>query len=492
MLTVRDVGERRRLERELTFQALHDPLTGLANRALFADRVAHALRQLERRPGKVAVLFLDLDDFKRINDSHGHGIGDRLLAAVAARITGVLRSTDTAARFGGDEFAILLEDVNGLDDARLVAARIEEAVSRPLVMEALEATVTASIGIALAGEATTDHEALVRNADVAMYVAKANGKRRCETFDPVMHAHVRDRVVLEADLRHAVGRHEFELHYQPVWTTETRRTVGVEALLRWRHPERGLLTPAHFIDVAEETGLIVPIGRFVLEEACRQAAAWDLAGGPVADLSVAVNLSPRQLREADVVDMIAGVLRGTGLRPDRLSLEITEAVLVDDSPAMADLLGHIKALGARISIDDFGTGYSSLSYLRRLPIDTLKIAKPFVDVVTHGAKDEALTKAIVALARSLQLEVVAEGIERQSQLDVLVRMGCELGQGFLVSPPVPARQLPATAAATWGRPDVTLTALGWAISRKPGGPAHEFAWPSPAVSSTPASQAKSG
>jgi diguanylate cyclase (GGDEF)-like protein/PAS domain S-box-containing protein len=492
VLTARDIGERKALERELTFQALHDPLTGLANRALFADRVEHALGQLKRRRGTVAVLFLDLDDFKRINDGHGHGLGDRLLVAVAARITYVLRAGDTAARFGGDEFAILLEDINDLDDARLVASRLEEAFSRPIDLEGADAFVSASIGIALAGEAEMGQEELIRNADVAMYVAKARGKRRTETFDPGMHEQVRDRLVLEADLRRAVGRNEFEVHYQPVWATETRRMVGVEALVRWHHPRRGLLAPGTFIVAAEETGLIVPIGRFVLREACRQAAAWDLAGGPIADLSVAVNLSPRQMREADLVETIADVLRESGLRPDRLNLEITEAVLVDDSLGMTELLRQIKTLGVRISIDDFGTGYSSLSYLRRLPIDTLKIAKPFVDVVTHGAKDQALVQAIVALARSLQLAVVAEGVEQESQLDLLIGMGCEQGQGFLISPPVPAEKMPATAAATWGRSDVTLTAFGWAVSRKPGGPAHQFEWPSSAPSPTSLSQASPG
>jgi len=446
VFTARDIGERKALERQLIFQALHDPLTGLANRTLFADRVEHAVLRSRRRRGTVAVLSLDLDDFKRVNDVHGHGAGDRLLVAVAARIAQVLRSGDTVARLGGDEFAVLLEDLDNADAARLLAERVNEAMGEPFDLGGVEVFVSASLGVALGRGAEIDPEGLLSNADAAMYVAKANGKRRAEMFDPSMHREVRDRLVLEAELRLAIGRNEFEVHYQPVWATDTRRMVGVEALVRWRHPRRGLLAPAHFIAAAEATGLIVPIGRIVLREACRQIAAWDRAGGPSAGLSVAVNLSPRQLREADLVETIAGALAESGLRAERLNLEITEAVLVDDSPAMAELLREIKALGVRISIDDFGTGYSSLSYLRRLPIDTLKIAKPFVDVVTNGAKDEALAQAIVSLARSLQLEVVAEGVEQESQLAILVGMGCELGQGYLVSPAVPADRLPALAS----------------------------------------------
>jgi diguanylate cyclase (GGDEF)-like protein/PAS domain S-box-containing protein len=446
VFTVRDIGERKALERQLTFQALHDPLTGLANRTLFADRVEHAVTRSGRRLGAVAVLFLDLDDFKRINDSHGHGVGDRLLVAVAARIAGVMRIGDTVARLGGDEFAVLLEDLGDPDEAQLVAQRVQEALAAPFDLEGKQAFVSASIGVALGRGTELDQTELQRNADTAMYVAKVKGKRRSEMFDPRMQRDVRDRLVLEVELRRAIDRHEFAVYYQPVWATETRRVVGVEALVRWRHPGRGILAPDEFLTVAQETGLIVPIGSFVLREACRQAVAWDRAGGPTAGLTIAVNLSPRQLHEADLVETVAAALSDAGLPAERLNLEITEAVLVDDSPATVELLRRLKALGLRISIDDFGTGYSSLSYLRRLPIDTLKIAKPFVDVVTNGTKDEALAQAVVALARSLQLEVIAEGIEAEAQLDLLVGMGCELGQGYLVSRPVPADQLLAIAS----------------------------------------------
>ena len=450
VLTVRDIGERKALERELTFQALHDPLTGLANRTLFADRVAHALTRSVRGTGTVAVLFMDLDDFKRINDSQGHGVGDRLLIAVGQRLVGVLRGGDTAARLGGDEFAVLLEDLGNADEARVIAERVHNALLVPIDVGGVEAFVSASIGVALGRRADVDQEELLRNADLAMYVAKANGKGRSETFDPNMHRDARDRLVLEADLRHGVSRDEFEVFYQPMWVTRTRRIVAVEALVRWRHPTRGLLSPEHFISVARETGLIVPIGRFVLREACRQTVAWDRAGGPAAGLSIAVNLSPRQLHEADLVETVVAALADAGLPAERLNLEITEAVLVDDSPSMAELLRRLKGLGVRISIDDFGTGYSSLSYLQRLPIDTLKIAKPFVDVVTNGPKDRALAQAVVALARSMKLEVVAEGIENEKQLHALVGMGCELGQGFLVSPPVRGDGLPAIASRAQG------------------------------------------
>ena len=446
VLTARDISDRKALERQLTFQALHDPLTGLANRTLFVDRVEHALKRSRRRLGTVAVLALDLDDFKRINDGHGHAVGDRLLVAAAARITAVLRTGDTAARLGGDEFAVLIEDVDDANEVQLVAERLGDSLRGPFDLGGVEAFISASVGVALGRGAEFDHDELLSNADIAMYVAKANGKRRWETFNPSMHREVRDRGVLEAALRRAVAHDEFEVYYQPVWAIDTRCMVGVEALVRWRHPTRGLVGPSEFIAAAEETGIIVAIGRLVLRGACLQIAAWDRAGGPAAGLSVAVNLSPRQLREADVVETIAQALADSGLRPERLNLEITEAVLVDDNPAMAELLQELKMLGVRISIDDFGTGYSSLSYLRRLPIDTLKIAKPFVDVMTNGAKDEALVKAIVSLARSLQLDIVAEGVEQESQLDILLEMGCELGQGFLVSAPVSADRLPGLAS----------------------------------------------
>jgi diguanylate cyclase (GGDEF)-like protein/PAS domain S-box-containing protein len=450
VLTARDIGDRKALERQLTFQALHDPLTGFANRTLFADRVEHALVRSRRHGRTMAVICLDLDNFKRINDGHGHGAGDRLLVAVAARIAEVLRVGDTVARLGGDEFAVLLEDLADADEAQLVAEGVGEALRGPFDLGGVEAFVSASLGVALGRGTELDQEELLRNADVAMYVAKANGKGRSETFNPGMHQEVRDRLVLEADLRRAIDRNEFEVHYQPVWAIDTRHMVGVEALVRWRHPRRGLLTPGCFIATAEETGLIVAIGRLVLREACTQVVAWDRAGGPCAGLSVAVNLSPRQLREADLVETIAEALAESGLRAERLSLEITEAVLVDDSPEMDELLREIKMLGVRISIDDFGTGYSSLAYLRRLPIDTLKIPKPFIDVLTSGAGDVEIAWAIVSLARSLRLEVVAEGVEKESQLAILVEMGCELGQGYLVSPAVPADGLLAFASVAPG------------------------------------------
>jgi len=441
VFTIRDISERSTLERALAFQALHDPLTGLANRTLFIDRVEHALAKCNRRRGAVAVLFIDLDDFKKINDAHGHGIGDNLLAAAAERLGARLRSGDTAARLGGDEFAVLLEEIHDEEVAREIASRIVVSLQQPFILGDVEACISASVGIAMGAAGELSRGELLRNADLAMYVAKANGKRRCEMFQPSMHEGMRTRLELELELRHAVERRELEVHYQPVWETATRRTVGVEALVRWRHPRNGLIGPGSFIALAEETGLVVEIGGFVLREACAQITAWDREGGACAGLSLAVNLSSRQLREPDLVEVVAAALSAAGLAPGRLNLEITESGLVDESLAILQLLQRLKSLGVRISIDDFGTGYSSLSYLRRLPVDTLKIAKPFVDVLTHDAKDEALARAVVSLARILDLDVVAEGIEVDAQLDALLAMGCPLGQGFLVARPVPAAML---------------------------------------------------
>jgi diguanylate cyclase (GGDEF)-like protein/PAS domain S-box-containing protein len=445
VFTCRDIGERKELERQLTLQALHDPLTGLANRSLFNDRLEQALKRSRRSREEVAVLFIDLDDFKRINDSHGHAIGDSLLVEAGSRVRATLRAGDTAARLGGDEFAVLLEDLDDPATAHEVAERVAAVLHMPYALDGLEAFVTASVGIAVGRRGSIRGPELLRDADVAMYVAKAKGKRRCELFRPSMHEEVRDRLLLEAELRHAVERNEFEVYYQPVWATATRAMIGVEALVRWRHPERGIVAPAGFIAVAEETGLIVPIGSFVLHAACAQAVAWDQSG-VTAGLSVAVNLSPRQLREPNLLPMIKGELTASGMAPERLNLEITESLLVDDDQVIVDLLDGLKSLGVRISIDDFGTGYSSLSYLRRLPVDTLKIAKSFVDVLSDGTRDEALAQAVIALARSLHLDVVAEGIEHEIQLQILTSMGCPMGQGYLVSPPLPAAQFAELAA----------------------------------------------
>jgi len=414
-------------------QALHDSLTGLPNRALLLDRLTHAL---ERRGGngRVGVIFCDLDRFKTVNDSLGHAAGDDLLVAVAARLGDCLRTGDTAARLGGDEFALLLEDVRGEREATAVADRVIEALRAPFELHGREVHVTASLGV-VCGDG--GGEELLRNADVAMYRAKAAGKGRWALFEPSMRAEVLERIELEADLQKALPRGELEVHYQPLVALADGSLEAFEALVRWRHPRRGLVMPLAFIPLAEETGLIVELGAWVLDRACHQAAAWKCA--------VSVNLSARQLEQPDLVELVAGALRRSGLRPDLLWLEITETVLMHDTEATIGRLEALKELGVRLAVDDFGTGYSSLRYLRRFPIDLLKMAKPFVDGLA-SREGAALARTIVELGTSLGLRTVAEGIEGPRELAQLRRLGCELGQGYLF-----ARPLTADAATAWLR-----------------------------------------
>jgi diguanylate cyclase (GGDEF)-like protein/PAS domain S-box-containing protein len=434
-----DVTQRRRLEGQLAHQAFHDPLTGLANRALFRNRVEHALAQAHRAPGGVVVLFLDLDDFKAVNDSLGHGEGDQLLVQVAARLLGTTRGCDTVARLGGDEFAVLLQDaVDG--DAHIVANRILSSLTRPVLVGARELSVGASIGIAVARREDGTEE-LLRNADLAMYQAKARGKGMYEVFAPPMYEAVRDRVSLQADLHHALERREFRLVYQPLVELATERVVGVEALVRWDHPTRGAVSPATFIPLAEESGIILPLGRWVLDEACRQAAAWQRRG--VGAPYVAVNISGRQLQHPQLVADVATALGDAGLEPGALLLEITEGVVMHDTEASLRRLHDLKEIGVRLAIDDFGTGYSSLSYLQRFPMDVLKIDKAFVDDVALGGSRAALARTIVALGETLSLHTVAEGIETPEQSAALVAMGCRVGQGYWFARPVPAPEITA-------------------------------------------------
>jgi diguanylate cyclase (GGDEF)-like protein len=417
----------------MVHQALHDSLTQLPNRALFLDRLAHALsRRASGTSGEVCVLFCDLDRFKTINDSLGHEAGDELLVAVAQRILGCLRGSDTAARLGGDEFVVLLEDVQSIDEAIAVADRITEAFRTPFAIVGREVYVTASIGIV---RGNAEAEELLRNADVAMYRAKAEGSGRYAIFEPSMRAEVLDRLELEADLRRAQERGELEVHYQPIVALVDGELAGFEALARWRHPQRGLVPPPAFIPVAEESGLIHELGRWVLETACLQAARWDAR-------SITVNLSGRQLERAELVGHVEAALARSGLEPDRLVLEITETVLMHDTDATIERLGALKALGIRLAVDDFGTGYSSLRYLSKFPIDLLKMAKPFVDGVAteQGA---AMARAIVDLGASLGLAIIAEGIEQGVQLAQLRRLGCEYGQGYLFARPLTPGQVDA-------------------------------------------------
>jgi diguanylate cyclase (GGDEF)-like protein len=421
-------------------QAFTDPLTGLANRALFLDRLEHAFHRAERSDDEATVLFLDLDRFKLVNDSYGHAVGDELLIAVARRLQGCLRQAETAARLGGDEFAVLLEEEEGPRDAPRVAKRILQTLREPFVLHGKDVFISASIGIASAGTGTA--EELLRDADVAMYRAKAQGKSCYRVFEPGMHAEVVERLELEADMQRALERGGFEIHYQPIVELAGGRIVGVEALVRLRHPERGLVPPGVFIPLAEETGLILPIGRFVLREACHQVAIWQ-ADAPQSSppLGLSVNLSGRQLQQPGTAAEVADAVTAAGLAPGSLTLELTETVLMQDTDLAVVRLEELRRLDVRLAIDDFGTGYSSLRYLQQLPIDVLKVAKPFVDALGREADEGAVARAIVDLARALKLDTVAEGIEEEGQAKRLLELGCRLGQGFHFARPMDAAAL---------------------------------------------------
>jgi diguanylate cyclase (GGDEF)-like protein/PAS domain S-box-containing protein len=441
VLNVRDVTERKRFEQQLEHQAFHDSVTSLANRALFRDRVTHALDRQARDHEPISVLFMDLDDFKTINDSLGHAAGDQLLFEVGARLR-CLRAADTAARLGGDEFAILLEDSEEGVQAVDVADRIMHMLEEPFTLEGKEVFVRASVGIAtVEGERGGGVEELLRNADVAMYMAKERGKGRYQVFEPAMHDTALKRLELKADLQRAIEHQEYQLHYQPVIELGSGRISGVEALIRWFHPVRGLVPPLEFIPLAEETGLIVEIGRWVLLEACRTAV--DLQERFPADppLHMAVNLSARQIARPEVVGEVREILLDTGLDPHSLILEITESVMMQDMELSIERLGELKGLGVQLAVDDFGTGYSSLNYIRRFPVDILKVDKSFVDGVNDGGEASALTEAVIKLAGILNLRPVAEGIERADQLQRLLELRCDLGQGFYFSKPLPSEDL---------------------------------------------------
>jgi diguanylate cyclase (GGDEF)-like protein/PAS domain S-box-containing protein len=434
-----DAIERQAIEDAIRERAVHDPLTGLPNRVLFVDRLEHALARLGRQDSLAAILFLDLDHFKLVNDSLGHHVGDELLTAAAPRLRQALRSSDTVARFGGDEFGILLEDIASERDAIETAERIAAIFARPFVLSGSEHFVTTSIGIALArgGERADD---LIRDADAAMYRAKDRGRARYEVFDEGMRGRAIERLRVENDLRRAIERGELRLEYQPVVSLSNFSIVGVEALLRWRHPQRGEVPPSEFIPIAEENGLIEPIGRWVLEHACRQAAQWYQARPDAAPLTMSVNLSAVQVRRS-LPDVVRSVLRSTGLDPACLSLEITETVMVRDAEGLGEVLQALKALGVRLVLDDFGTGYSSLSYLTRLPLDVLKVDRSFVDGLGSESRDTAITETIIAMSRALSLDVVAEGVETSAHVRELSRLGCGLAQGFHFSRAVSAEDI---------------------------------------------------
>jgi len=433
VLTMRDVSERKGLEEELKHQAFHDALSGLANRALFLDRLEQALARAVRSSTSVAVLFLDLDDFKLVNDSLGHDAGDRLLADVAERINGSLRAGDTAARFGGDEFAVLVEQTDGLEEACEVADRIIAELNRAMVIDDREIHTRASIGVAFSPMGKESPAELIQAADVAMYAAKARGKGSYEVYKPSLRMAMLERLEQTADLQQAVSNQEFVLHYQPIVSIDGDDGVGLEALVRWNHPERGLLLPQEFIDLAEETGLIVPLSRWILHEACFQARRWQHLYN-VDRLRMSVNISGRHFQDDNFIKDVSNALATTGFDPTCLVLEITENVLIKDAESVIERMLELKSLGVRFAIDDFGTGYSSLSYIKRFPIDILKIDKSFVDGVVE---DRALAEVIVQLGRTLNLQTVAEGIEQARQIESLRSFGCQFGQGFYLSRPLP-------------------------------------------------------
>jgi diguanylate cyclase (GGDEF)-like protein/PAS domain S-box-containing protein len=434
-----DISERRSHAQRMAFQANHDALTGLPNRNLLNDRVAQAMSQAARTGQHVAVLFLDLDGFKFINDSFGHSFGDAVLRTVAARLQVVVRASDTIARLGGDEFVILLPGIEHAQRAVQVAAKVLEAFKVPITQDGRDLHLSGSIGISVFPEDGDSCDRLLQNADVAMYRAKADGRNRFQGYSQEMGARAQQRMALESALRVALERDQLELYYQPQVDRDSGLIVGVEALLRWNHPERGMVSPADFIPLAEETGLIVPLGEWVLKTACAQAREWHDAGSTT--MTMAVNMSARQFQQQDVPALVADVLRGTGLPARFLELELTESAMMRDTDAAIATMRQLKALGVRLALDDFGTGYSSLSYLKRFPIDVLKIDRSFTMDVTGGDDGASITRAIVAMARSLNMTTVAEGVETREQLDILRALGCDVMQGYYFSRPLPAGRI---------------------------------------------------
>ena len=424
------------MEDHLAHQMLHDPLTGLANRALLNDRLVHGLAGSRRRRSALGVMFLDIDRFKAINSSLGHGIGDQLLRQTADRIADSIRPGDTVARVGGDEFVVVCDDITPLG-AEAIATRVLAALSQPCLIGTHEVSVTACIGIAVA-DADATPETLLRDSGAAMYRAKVAGPGRIELFDDAVRAQAERRSAMAAALRHVIERDELMVYYQPIVDLTTGAMVSAEALLRWNHPERGMVGPEEFIPIAEETGLIVPIGAWVLERACAQLALWQ---DTQMTMSIAVNLSVRQVGAPDLVTLVKDVLARTGARSESLCLELTESVLMDDVESARWTLESLKALGVRLAIDDFGTGYSSLSYLKRFPVDAVKVDRAFVDGLGGDPHDSALVAAIVAMASALNLEVTAEGVETHGQLDNLMRLGCQRAQGFYLARPMPAEEM---------------------------------------------------
>jgi len=438
VMVFHDVSVARAMTRKMTHLAQHDSLTDLPNRVLLNDRLREAIILSRRHQRELSVLFLDLDRFKHINDSLGHVVGDRLLQSVAQRLLSCVRNSDTVGRQGGDEFVVLLWEVRRAEDAAITAAKILAALRKPHLIDEHELHITASIGIVTYPEDGTDVETLMKKADLAMYHAKQTKHDSYQFFKPEMNARAIERQSVEDTLHYALERQELVLHYQPKFNLETGEIIGAEALIRWRHPQRGLVPPAQFISIAEECGLIVPIGRWVLREACRQARAWQTAGLP--PLCVAINVSAVELRTPGFVAGVRTVLKETGLEPRYLEIELTEKVLVEDSRSVAEVLKELKDIGVLLALDDFGTGYSNLSQLRRFPIDTLKIDQSFVRDLAVDEDDAGIVTAVIGMGKSLHMRVVAEGVETRQQLEILQEHGCPEGQGYYFCGPVPAEQ----------------------------------------------------
>ena len=432
-----ELTERKRAEKQLEHTALHDSLTDLPNRVLFMDRLSQAMQRAKRRKNyKYAVLFLDLDRFKVVNDSLGHNVGDQLLVESSQRLAACLRGEDTVARFGGDEFVVLLEDIEDSSDATRVAERIQNDLSQPYDLDKFKVIVFVSTGIVLSNPAYERPDEVVRDADIAMYRSKGKGLGRYEIFDASMLDRMMSRLELETDLRKALDYQEFIVHYQPILEMKSHHIIGFEALVRWEHPTKGLLPPAEFIPTAEETGLIVPLGYWVLNEACRQIHTWQIQYPQVPPLSINVNLSTRQCAHPDLVKNIAKILKKNGLDPQSLKLELTESLIIEESGSTAAILNELRDMGIQVQIDDFGTGYSSLSYLHTLPIDTLKIDRSFISRLGTSSNNTEIVQTIFSLAHSLGMKVIAEGVETNEQLASLQAMNCEYAQGFLFAKPV--------------------------------------------------------
>ena len=433
-----DVSAARARSLEMSRLAQHDSLTDLPNRMLFNDRLTQAISLAVRQGKQLAVMFVDLDHFKKINDSLGHGVGDKLLQSVAGRLVSSVRRTDTVSRLGGDEFVVLLSQVEHGEDAAFSARKILRALAAPHIIDGRSLDINVSIGVSTYPSDGPDAESLMNKADTAMYEAKQIGRNTYQFFRRDMHARLADRQLLEADLRYALGRNEFLLHYQPKFNLQTKQITGMEALIRWAHPQRGIVSPGQFLPIAEECGLILPIGRWVLLEACRQARAWNDAGLGV--VPVAVNVSASEFAEKDFISGVRAVLIATGVEPENLELELTESVLMQDAESTVRTLGALKAMGVRLAIDDFGTGYSSFTYLRRFPVDALKLHQSFVQEITLDPGDATIVSAMINIGKSLKQRVIAEGVETRAQLNFLQHHGCNEGQGYYFSHPLGAEQ----------------------------------------------------